>query len=119
MTSFIREFWGFAKLRRYAKDLRKTFLFAWSQMDIYVKLRLTGILALVLTSSVLSAFAPVVMKSIVDGFTSKTSSTERSWYLLVGLYVLVQWLTRAIAESRGFLYSGVERRMMLSAPSSG
>ncbi|MFA6231839.1 MAG: ABC transporter transmembrane domain-containing protein [Rhodanobacter sp.] len=100
-----------AKLRSNVSNLRETFLLAWSQMDAFVKLRLAMMVALVLASAALSAFAPVVMKWIVDGFTSTRTSPPLSWFTLVGVYVVTQWLTRTISESRGFLYSRVDRRI--------
>src|SRR6266403_5604574 len=66
---------------------------------------------LVVTASVLMALGPVALKLVVDGFTGQTKGAPISPLLLIGLYVLSQWLARTVGEIRGLVYARAERRM--------
>ncbi len=83
----------------------------WSDASSFVKVRLATVLSLVVTASILTALGPVALKLVVDVFTGKTGGKSLSPLLLIGLYVLSQWLARSIGELRGLIYARAERRM--------
>jgi ABC-type transport system involved in Fe-S cluster assembly fused permease/ATPase subunit len=92
-------------------SLREVFHLVWTEASHFVKVRLGAVLALVVASSVLTALGPVALKLVVDGFTGQTTGKPRSTLVLLGLYVLSQWLVRAVSEIRGLVYARAERRM--------
>lgn len=83
----------------------------WSDATRFVRARLTTVLALVVTASILTALGPIALKLVVDGFTGQTQGPPLSPLLLIGLYVLSQWLARSIGEVRGLVYARAERRL--------
>jgi ATP-binding cassette subfamily B protein len=83
----------------------------WNDADRFVKRRLGAVLLLVVTASVLTALGPLALKWLVDGFTDHTRGVSLSPSLLVGAYVLSQFLARAVGEVRGLVYARAERRM--------
>jgi len=78
--------------------------------DAFVRRRLIAVALLIGCGSLLSALLPYVLKLIVDSLSGDAASTNRLAVLLV-VYVLFQWLVRAIAEVRGYVYSGAEQRI--------
>jgi ATP-binding cassette subfamily B protein len=82
----------------------------WSDADRFVRQRLAVVLLLVVAASVLTALGPLALKWLVDGFTGQVR-TPLSPALLVGAYVLGQFLARIAGEVRGLVYARVERRM--------
>ncbi len=80
-------------------------------IDRFVKRRLGGTLVLIVAASVLTALAPVAFKLIVDGFTGQASGASVNAMYLILLYVLSQWLARALGELRTLIYTRAERRM--------
>jgi ABC-type transport system involved in Fe-S cluster assembly fused permease/ATPase subunit len=64
----------------------------------------------VIAISVLTALGPLALKGLVDGFTGRPRN-PLSPSILVGAYVLSQFLARAVGEVRGLLYARAERRM--------
>src|SRR5262249_8231011 len=48
---------------------------------------------------------------VVDTFTGHESEVGVSAVVLIGLYVLSQWLARTVGEIRGLVYARAERRM--------
>lgn len=82
----------------------------WLSASPFVKRRVIATLFLITAASVLTALGPIALKSVVDGFASQSSDYRHS-FLLIGLYVLSQFTSRAIDEVRGFLYARAERRM--------
>ncbi len=83
----------------------------WSDADRFVKRRLAVVLLLVVTASVLTALGPLALKWLVDGFTDQAMGVSLSPSILVGAYVLSQFLARAVGEVRGLVYARAERRM--------
>src|SRR5882762_4442383 len=83
----------------------------WSDADRCVKRRLAAVLLLVVTASVLTALGPLALKWLVDGFTGQAIGVALSPSILVGAYVLSQFLARAVGEVRGLVYARAERRM--------
>jgi ABC-type transport system involved in Fe-S cluster assembly fused permease/ATPase subunit len=83
----------------------------WSDADRFVKRRLAAVLLLVITASVLTALGPLALKWLVDGFTDQAIGVSLSPSILVGAYVLSQFLARAVGEVRGLVYARAERRM--------
>src|SRR5260370_4797051 len=83
----------------------------WSDADRFVKRRLAAVLLLVVTASVLTALGPLALKWLVDGFTDQAMGVSLSPSILVGAYVLSQFLARAVGEVRGLVYARAERRM--------
>src|SRR6185312_303530 len=100
------------KLLATTSTLRKVFSLVWTEATPFVKARLLASVALIITASVLTAVGPVALKLIVDRFTAGRATAGLSVTILVGLYVLSQWLARAIGEIRGLVYARAERRMM-------
>lgn len=77
----------------------------------FVRRKLALVLVLVVTAALLTALGPVALKLLVDGFTSPAHASSLSPLLLVGLYVLSQWLARSANQFRQLVYGRVERRM--------
>ena len=92
--------------------LREVLSSLWAQTSPFEKLHFGLALALVLAAGILAPLGPVALKLIVDHFTGQASVGAWSIGLLAGLYVLSQWLARAIGEVRGLAYSRAERRMV-------
>src|SRR5579883_2708648 len=90
--------------------LRDVVLLVWSQASRFVRARLAAVLLLVITASVLTALGPVALKLIVDAFAGQSRDTPVSLALLVGAYVLAQFLARAAGEVRGLIHARAERR---------
>lgn len=86
----------------------------WSDAGPAVKLRIAAVLTLVLAASILTALGPVALRGVVDGFAGPVNNWARSPAMLIGLYVLSQWLARAVGEVRGLIYARAERRMFRS-----
>ncbi len=82
----------------------------WSDADRLVRRRLAAVLLLVITASVLTALGPLALKWLVDGFTGQARNLLSS-SILVGAYVLSQFLARTVGEIRGLVYARAERRM--------
>ena len=84
----------------------------WSESDVRVKVRLLGALSLALTAGLLTAFAPVALKQIVDGLsgTSNDAALVGPTVLLVA-YVMSHWLSRSFNELRLSLHSIGEQRL--------
>jgi ABC-type transport system involved in Fe-S cluster assembly fused permease/ATPase subunit len=82
----------------------------WRDTDRFVRRRLAAVLLLVVAASVLTALAPLVLKWLVDGFAGQ-ARIARSPSILVGAYVLSQFLARTAGEVRGLVYARAERRM--------
>ncbi|MDB6083159.1 MAG: metal transporter permease [Gammaproteobacteria bacterium] len=82
----------------------------WSDADRFVRRRLAVVLLLVIAASVLTALGPLALKWLVDGFTGE-GRTPLPSTVLVGAYVLGQFLARIAGEVRGLVYARVERRM--------
>jgi len=82
----------------------------WSDADRFVRGRLAVVILLVIATSVLTALGPLALKGLVDGFTGRAGNLP-SPSLLVGAYVLSQFLARAVGEVRGLVYARAERRM--------
>jgi ATP-binding cassette subfamily B protein len=94
-----------------AGSVREIVGIIWSDADRFVKRRLAAVLLLVVTASVLTALGPLALKWLVDGFTDRGRGVSLSPSLLVGAYVLSQFLARAVGEVRGLVYARAERRM--------
>jgi ABC-type transport system involved in Fe-S cluster assembly fused permease/ATPase subunit len=82
----------------------------WSDADRFVRRRLAAVMLLVITASVLTALGPLALKWLVDGFTGQGRNSV-SPSMLVGAYVVSQFLARAVGEVRGLVYARAERRM--------
>jgi ABC-type transport system involved in Fe-S cluster assembly fused permease/ATPase subunit len=89
----------------------EVFSLVWTNAGRPVKLRLGGVLALVVTASVLTALGPVALKLIVDRFTAQTGDRLLIPLGLIGLYVMSQWAARAVGQTWGLIYARAERRM--------
>lgn len=94
-----------------AAALRDVVRLVWSQGSRFVRVRLLAVLILVITASVLTALAPIALKLVIDGFTGQVRGTLASPVLLLGEFVLAQFLARAADEIRGLIHARVERRM--------
>jgi ABC-type transport system involved in Fe-S cluster assembly fused permease/ATPase subunit len=94
------------------KSLFEVVALVWREASRFVKVRLAVVLLLVITASVLMALGPIALKLVVDGFTGQTKGAAVSPLVLIGLYVLSQWLSRSVGEVRGLVYARAERRML-------
>lgn len=83
------------------------------EMTPYVRQHLAGVLALVVLGAVMNALAPLALKWIVDGL-ARQGHVPLSAGILVGLYVLSQWLARASTEVRALRFARAERRILRS-----
>jgi len=91
---------------------REVLALVWKNATPFVKRRLFITLALLTISSVLTGLGPVALKLVVDRFTDQSQRPILSGvFLLIALYVLSQFLSRAIGEIRGLVYARAERRM--------
>src|ERR1700690_1749135 len=81
--------------------LRSILHLVWSEASPFVKRRLLTVLILVITASILTALGPIALKLVVDGFTGQAKGSLVSPLLLIGLFVLSQFLARAVGEIRG------------------
>ena len=93
------------------RNVREIVDIIWSDADRFVRLRLAAVLLLVIAASVLTALGPLALKGLVDGFTGKAPAISLSPSILVGAYVLSQFLARTMGEVRGLVYARAERRM--------
>jgi ATP-binding cassette subfamily B protein len=91
--------------------LREIFVPLWLETTTAVRWRLVWVLLLVLISAMLTALAPIILKLLVDRLTGHIGSDAIPPLLLLGLYMLSQWLARLASELRGLLYQHVLRRM--------
>src|SRR3984957_20307658 len=82
----------------------------WSDADRFVRRRLAAVLLLVMAASILTALGPLALKWLVDGFTGQARNPV-SPFILIGAYVLSQFLARTVGEVRGLVYARAERRM--------
>jgi ABC-type transport system involved in Fe-S cluster assembly fused permease/ATPase subunit len=83
----------------------------WGQASRDVKVRLAIVVVLVVTSSVLTALGPLMLKWIVDHFTGAAPAAGASVFVLVGLYIASQWLGRAVGEIRAWMHTRAQRRL--------
>jgi ABC-type transport system involved in Fe-S cluster assembly fused permease/ATPase subunit len=91
--------------------LREIIALVWTEADGFVKSRLALALVLITAASALTALGPVALKLVVDEFTGQTRGRLIPVVLLIGWYVLSQWLSRSVGEIRGLIYARAERRM--------
>lgn len=84
-----------------------------SEIDGYVRRRLFGTVFLVTIAGVFGAFGPLALKAEVDRLSgAPLLGSRRSDILLVCLYVLSQFTSRAVTELRGVVYARAERRLL-------
>jgi len=100
------------KFRKSLDILREVLDLVWTEAGSFVRLRLIAALLLIIAASALTALGPVALKLLVDGFAGRPKGPTVSMALLVGLYVLSQWLARTVGEIRGLIYARAERRML-------
>jgi ABC-type transport system involved in Fe-S cluster assembly fused permease/ATPase subunit len=99
------------KFRTGMASLREVIGLIWTDATGFVRFRLVLALALIIAASAMTALGPVALKLIVDAFTGQGGATGLSVAVLIGLYVLSQWLARTVGEIRGLVYARAERRM--------
>src|SRR4051812_9986384 len=102
-------------VRKHTAHLRDVIALIWSDATGFVRFRLVVALLLIMIASATTALGPVALKLVVDGFTGHPSGVAAasgfSVVVLIGLYVLSQWLSRTVGEIRGLVYARAERRM--------
>ncbi len=84
----------------------------WSEADRFVKIRLAAALLLTVVASALAGLGPVALKLVVDRFAGGLKASTVPVGLLIGLYVLSQWLARSVGEIRASFYAEAEQRMV-------
>lgn len=100
-----------AKLISGLNSIREVVSLVWTNAGGFVKFRLLSVMSLVVLTSMLTALGPVALKVIVDRFTHATTSIGLPLLALIALYVLSQWMAKAVGELWGLLYARAERRM--------
>jgi len=102
-------------VRKSSAHLREVIALIWTDASGFIRLRLVVALLLIMVASATTALGPVALKLVVDGFTGKSPAAVGtiglSVAVLIGLYVLSQWLARTVGEIRGLVYARAERRM--------
>jgi ABC-type transport system involved in Fe-S cluster assembly fused permease/ATPase subunit len=91
--------------------LREIVQLVWSEAGRFVRVRLLVVLLLVIAASVLTALGPIALKLVIDAFTGQARASLASPVLLLGAFVLAQFLARVADEVRGLIHARVERRM--------
>jgi ABC-type multidrug transport system fused ATPase/permease subunit len=101
------------EFRSHLGGVREVLSIVWTEASSFVvRVRLTAVLAFVITAAVLNSLAPLALKLVVDGFTHQTAPSSRiPAVALIALYVSSQFASRAISEARGLIYARAERRM--------
>lgn len=90
----------------------RPFHLLWSESDRGAKIRLLAALSFALAAGLLTAFAPVVLKQIVDGLTETGNGTALiGSTLLLYAYVVSHWLAKSFNELRLSLHSIGEQRL--------
>jgi len=97
--------------RKNTAHLREVIALIWTDATGFVRFRLMVALLLIMIASAMTALGPVALKLVVDGFTGQAGTAGTSAVVLIGLYVLSQWLARTAGEIRGLVYARAERRM--------
>lgn len=93
-------------------ELSDVFRLLWSEIDPFIKRRFAIAVALVVAAAVATAAAPIALQLIVDGFAGGASA--RAYItpaLLIGAYVLSQFLSRAFGEARVVVHGEGEQRL--------
>ena len=93
-------------------NLREVIALIWNEADRFVKARLAAALLLTLFTSALTGLGPVALKLVVDRFAGDMKASTVPVALLIGLYVLSQWLARSVGEIRASFYASAEQRMV-------
>src|SRR5262245_41699419 len=96
-------------IRTGLSGLREVIKITWTDAAPFVKLRLAGVLLLVICASVVSALTPLFLKWIIDAFSNH--KPHASLVILIALYVPSMWSVRVVGEVRGFIYARAEQRM--------
>jgi len=93
-------------------SLREALQLLWSESDSYVRRRIAGAFSLVIAYSMLTALAPIAFAYLVDMFAD-AKSVARDWLpaLLLGSYVLSQFLVRSLSAIRDLLHGRAEQRL--------
>jgi ATP-binding cassette subfamily B protein len=100
------------ELSRKSASLREVIALIWTDASGFVRFRLVVALLLILAASATTALGPVALKLIVDDLSGRSAAVAGiSLVVLIGLYVLSQWLTRTAGEVRGLVYARAELRM--------
>ncbi|MEA3178854.1 MAG: ATP-binding cassette, subfamily heavy metal transporter [Gammaproteobacteria bacterium] len=97
--------------RKNTAHLREVIALIWTDATGFVRFRLMVALLLIMIASAMTALGPVALKLVVDGFTGQAGAAGTSAVVLIGLYVLSQWVARTAGEIRGLVYARAERRM--------
>jgi ATP-binding cassette subfamily B protein len=94
--------------------LREVLVLVWSQANQFVRRRMILALGLVILSSVAIAFAPMILKYIVDRLTARGPGIATNPALLIALYVFSIWAARTLGAARGYFHAQADRRMYRS-----
>jgi ABC-type transport system involved in Fe-S cluster assembly fused permease/ATPase subunit len=91
--------------------LRDIVQLVWLQAGRFVRVRLTTVLLLVITASILTALGPVALKLVVDALAGQAPGTRVPLVLLLGAYALAQFLARAAGEIQSLIHARAEQRI--------
>ena len=93
-------------------SLREALKLLWSESDTYIKRRVGGAFALVISYSMITALAPIAFAYLVDTF-GKAAQPQNYWLpaMLLGAYVLSEFLVRALSAVRDLLHGRGEQRL--------
>ena len=88
--------------------LRSLARLLWMESGTGLRLRLFGLVLLVLASALLNALTPLLFKALIDRFLSSPAAIP---FLLIGAYITGQGLAKAAGELCFRLYGRIEQRV--------
>lgn len=93
------------------KSFRVASVFVWTRMDAAMKARLLLVLLLVVAASALTALTPIAMKWIVDAISRDAQGMATLAFVLIGAYVIGQWMMRVATVLRDSIFSRTSWRI--------
>lgn len=100
-----------SRIRHQIESLRRVAVLAWSDAGRATKWAMAGVLTLIVTTSALTALAPVVLAMAIDRFNGVATGPDVSPLVLIGIYALVHWMIRILGQLRDLLSARADRRL--------
>src|SRR5262245_50905381 len=86
--------------RARSAPVREILSLAWRDADLWIKIRIYIVLAMITGLSIMMALGPVALKWIIDGLLvaprGEGATVGGTLLLLIALYVVIQWLARVV-----------------------
>lgn len=86
------------------------FRIIWSECGPFIKRRLLSVLVLVAAGAAVAGFSPIALKLLVDEIGGDGNGNSTSPFLVITLFVVSQFVARALVEIRTLVYARAERR---------